>query len=198
MNDEKVGHQRKSIRLSGYDYSLAGGYFVTIVTKGREQLFGSVADGKMKLNVFGRIVHRTWMEIPAHYPYVELAAFCVMPNHFHGIIILTDNRRGGSANKGRVPEMATSVIELLAGRDQTRPYARHQRHGLPEIVRWFKSFSARRINTIRKISGVSVWQRNYYEHIIRDERNYANIFDYIQTNPLNWETDEENSRLGWV
>ncbi len=65
-----------------------------IVTKGREQLFGSVADGKMELNVFGRIVHRTWMEIQAHYAYVELDAFCVMPNHFHEIIIFADNRRG--------------------------------------------------------------------------------------------------------
>lgn len=198
MNDEKVGHQRKSIRLSGYDCSLAGGYFITIVTKGREQLFGSIVDGKMKLNVVGRIVYRTWIEIPAHYPYVELDTFCVMPNHFHGIIILKDDCRGGSANKESVPEIATSGKKFLANNAQTRPYPRHKRHGLSEIVRWFKSFSARRINAIRKISGVSVWQRNYYEHIIRDERDYANIFDYIQTNPLNWETDEEKSRLGWV
>ena len=191
MNDEKVGQQRKSIRLSGYDYSLAGGYFVTIVTKGRGQLFGSISDGIMKLNVVGRIVYRTWIEIPDHYSYVELDAFCVMPNHFHGIIILTDYRRGGSANKARMPEMASHGNEPLARKDQTRPYINHQRHGLPEIVRWFKSFSARRINANRKISGVPVWQRNYYEHIIRDERDYANIFEYIQSNPLNWEKDEE-------
>ena len=87
-NPEK--HHRRSIRLKNYDYASSGAYFVTIVTHGRQCLFGQIVDGQMRLNEWGAIAERCWMEIPQHYPYVILDAFVIMPNHIHGIIILND------------------------------------------------------------------------------------------------------------
>ena len=154
--DPKI-HHRRSIRLPGYDYSHAGAYYVTIVSHGRECLFGQVAGGEMKLSQFGKIVQYTWLDLPKHYPHVELDAFCIMPNHVHAMIILNDD--GG--------------------------------HALSEIVRALKTFSARRINALRNTVGVPVWQRNYYEHIIRDNQEYLAKCGYIQNNPLNWDQDAE-------
>ncbi len=164
-------HHRRSIRLNGYDYAQPGAYFVTTVTHQRECLFGDVVDGEMMLNVCGEIAKLVWDELPNHYPYVILDEFCVMPNHVHMIIVLseTSSSRGGF---------------------QTHPYPK--RHALPEIVRGFKTFSARRINESQNSRGVPVWQRNYYERIVRDDREMNAIRQYIQNNPLNWEQDKEN------
>jgi putative transposase len=123
-----------------------------------------------------------------------MGAFCVMPNHAHAIIILTDDRRGGSllADKSPAPEnRAAGKIPLLDM--QTRPYTKpEKRHPLSEIVRAFKSFSAKRINATRNTSGISVWQRNYYEHIIRNAVEMENIWNYIESNPTRWADDGEN------
>ncbi|MFZ5909605.1 MAG: transposase, partial [Chloroflexota bacterium] len=119
---------------------------------------------EMRLNQFGKIVQRAWFDLPKHYPHVELGTFCIMPNHVHAVIILTD-RRGGS---------------------ETRPYP------LSEIVRAFKSFSAKRINELRKTQEIPVWQRNYYEHIIRSDEEHNRIHLYIEANPANWMEDDEN------
>lgn len=161
MKFDPEKHRRRSIRLQGYDYSQAGAYYVTVVAWGREHLFGEVLNAEMKLNRFGKIVQDAWCDLPKHYPHVELDAFCIMPNHVHAIIVLTDR----------------IVIK---------------RHPLSEVVRAFKSFSARRINSLRKTRGVPVWQRNYYEHIIRDEKDLKAKRDYIMSNPLNWKYDDEN------
>jgi len=82
-------HHRRSIRLKNYDYSQAGAYFVTICTHGHIHLFGEVVDGEMRLNPFGEIVQAVWFDLPQHYGHVQLDAFVVMPNHVHGIIVLT-------------------------------------------------------------------------------------------------------------
>jgi REP element-mobilizing transposase RayT len=161
MKFDPQKHHRRSIRLQGYDYSQAGAYYVTIVTWQREHLFGEVLNAEMKLNRFGQIVQYGWYDLPKHYPHVELDTFCIMPNHVHAIIVLTN--------------------EIVI-----------KRHPLSEIVRAFKSFSARRINSLRKTQGIPVWQRNYYEHIIRDEKDLQAKCDYILNNPRNWENDDEN------
>jgi putative transposase len=119
----------------------------------------------MKLNRFGQIVQNAWFDLPKHYIHAELDAFCIMPNHVHGIIVLNE--------ESPIP-----------------------RHPLFEIVRAFKSFSARRINVLRKTPGVPVWQRNYYEHILRDHEDYLVKAAYIRENPLNWENDDENRPRG--
>jgi REP element-mobilizing transposase RayT len=191
--DPKI-HHRRSIRLKGYDYSQAGAYFVTIVAWQRECLFGEIVDGEMRLNRHGYIVRDAWFDLKKHYRHVELSAFVIMPNHVHGIIVLNDDGRGGSFLSGgrNLPDASNAGRDNLPP-NQTRPYVKPKpRHGLPEIVRAFKSFSARRINNFRKTDGIPVWQRNYYEHIIRNEREMDNITKYIETNPLRWNDDDEN------
>jgi putative transposase len=194
-------HHRRSIRLKGYDYSQVGAYFVTIVAWQRECLFGEIVDGEMRLNRHGFIVRDAWFDLQNHYRHVELGSFIIMPNHVHGIVVLVDdgaeplrNGRGGSFISGgtNLPDASNAGINSVPN-NQTRPYVKPKtRHGLPEIIRAFKSFSARRINNLRKTDGIPVWQRNYYEHIIRNEREMDNITKYIETNPLRWNDDDEN------
>ena len=162
-------HQRRSIRLAGYDYSQARAYFVTVCSQNRECLFGEVAGGEMKLNEAGRMVQSVWHGLPHHYPHVHLDQFIVMPNHVHGLIVLSD----GIVGAGFKP-------------------APTKRHGLPEIARAFKAFSSRRINQSHGTPGLHVWQRNYYEHVIRNENDLLQIHQYIEENPAKWEEDENH------
>jgi REP element-mobilizing transposase RayT len=163
---------RRSIRLKGYDYTQPGAYFITIVTQNRACLFGKVVDGEMRLNEFGKIVEFTWYDLVNHGVGIELDAFVVMPNHVHGIVIIADDPVGAGS--------------------EPAPTLGRKRHGLPEIVRQFKTFSARRINEHRKTPGAVVWQRNYYEHIIRSDESLNRIRQYIVENPLRWAFDREN------
>ncbi|BBO15821.1 conserved hypothetical protein [Candidatus Brocadia pituitae] len=126
----------------------------------------------MQLNLFGKLVQTHWNDLPHHYPNVKLDAFVIMPNHAHGIIILTEIDMVGA---GLTP--APTIIK---------------RHGLPEIVRALKTFSARRINELRNIKGISLWQRNYYDHIIRNEKSLNIIRRYILYNPVMWAYDMDN------
>ena len=160
-------HHRRSIRLREYDYSQAGAYFVTICTKDRESIFGEIAGGEMRLNSFGKMVQTCWLDLPRHYPHVELDAFVIMPNHIHGIVVLT------YVGAGLKPAPT---------------------HGLSEIIRGLKTFSSRRINDSRNTVGTPLWQRNYYEHIIRNETDLDNIRQYIMDNPIKWGEDENNPR----
>jgi len=152
--------QRRSIRLKGYDYSQAGAYFITVCTQNHEHLFGEISDAEMMINAWGNIVQECWYDLPNHYPGLELDIFVVMPNHMHGIIVLANARAGFNR----------SAAEIRAFR-QPAPtkFAISKLHGLPEIVRALKTFSARRINLIRGTTGAPFWQRSYYEHIIRNE-----------------------------
>ena len=171
-----------------------GGYFVTVVSQGREPLFGEILDEHMNLNQYGEIVQNAWFDLPNHYPFVVLDAFIIMPNHIHGIILLTDPGTVGS-NETRPYGRGGSKARFIR---QTRPSvtgqsdARPSSYGLPEIIRAVKSFSARRINTIRNTPGVPIWQRNYYEHILRNETEWGRIRQYIAQNPQNWNEDQEN------
>jgi len=126
----------------------------------------------MELNDFGEVVKLVWQEIPLHYPEVNNDEFIVMPNHIHGIITIDENQRAGS-----------------------KPAPTTGKHQLSEIVRAFKTYSARKINELRKTPGTPVWQRNYYEHIILNENDYHQIGEYILYNPAKWETDSENPTL---
>lgn len=172
-------HRRKSIRLRGYDYSQAGAYFITVCTKDRKELLGTIRDGKMRASPIGRIVQACWAALPTHYPNVQLDAFVVMPNHVHGIIVILDD----DPNRKQVGE---GLRPSPTGKTRNRP-------PLSEIVRAFKSFSARRINEQTARGGESFWQRGYYDHIIRHERSLERIRDYILTNPLRWQYDRENT-----
>ncbi len=180
MTYDPQRHHRRSIRLKGYDYAQPGAYFITICTQHRACLFGEVVDGEMRLNDYGKIVEFTWHDLVNHISGIMLDAFVVMPNHVHGIVIITDGP--GVVGAGSEPAPTTPATAHTA------------RHGLPEIVRQFKTFSARRINALRGTPGVSVWQRNYYEHIIRNDEALERIRRYILENPARWMRDREKPR----
>ena len=177
-------HSRHSIRLPGYDYTQAGAYFVTICARERECLFGEVADGKMRMNKYGEIIQRTWNDLPNHYQGVELGAFIIMPNHVHGIVSIV----------GAIHESPLHVTHQQSPerRNKTSDILQRRRMLLSRIVGRFKMVSAKRINEQREMTGVPLWQRNYYEHIVRDEESLARIKEYISNNPNQWDLDREN------
>ncbi len=186
-------HGRRSIRLKGYDYSLVGGYFITTCTMKRNHLFGDIMNGEMRLNEYGETVQDVWRGLPMHHPHVVLDAFVIMPNHVHGIIVLSNDiagNVGAGLKPARTNDHANPIVRAGLKPAPTKPDPTN--HGLPEIVRAFKTFSARRINERRQTAGVGVWQRNYYEHIIRNDESLNQIRQYIADNPLQWEFDREN------
>jgi putative transposase len=186
-------HHRRSIRLKGYDYSQPGGYFVTIVTQNRECLFGDVVDGEMVSNELGKMVLFTWNDLPNHNQHIILDEFVIMPNHFHGIIFINAGAGSNIAGAGLDIVGVDLNVDVGAGSEPAPTMNKmKKRHGLPEIVRQFKTFSARRINKNRGTSGAPVWQRNYWEQIIRNEKSLNNFRQYIIQNPSNWQTDAEN------
>lgn len=174
------------MRLPDYDYSQPGAYFVTICTHERGCLFGNITDGEMRLNKLGEIVQVTWFNLPDHYPNVILDIFCIMPNHVHAIIVLHENVPAVGVGLKPTPTKFESDLH-----DNFSSHVKMKRHSLSEIVRAFKTFSARQMNKCRNSPGTPVWQRNYYEHIIRNEKEYERISRYIENNPLNWTLDEE-------
>ena len=171
-------NKRRVLRLKDYDYSEPGAYFVTICTQNRKHLFGEIANGEMRLNEFGKIVQGCWDDLPNHYGRINLDAFVIMPNHTHGIIWILDGYGNVGAGFKPAPTPATRN--------------RNHRHGIPEIVRAFKTFASRRVNESRTTPGVAVWQRNYYEHVIRNDEELFQTRQYIQENPLQWDLDPEN------
>jgi len=168
-------HHRRSIRLAGCDYSQAGAYFVTVCAQDRICLFGDIMNGEMRLNDAGKIVHDEWLRTADIRSNVELDVFVVMPNHFHAIILLHPDGRGTLQRAPTVEQFGKPTSNTI-----------------PTIVRLFKSVSTKRINEIRHTPGAAIWQRNYYEHIIRNDESLNRIREYIMTNPIRWEADEEN------
>lgn len=166
-------YHRHSLRIKKYNYSLPGAYFITICTYRKENMLGYITDGKIKLNVLGKITEREWLKTFQIRENIQSDKYIVMPNHFHGIIVLTDNRKGvlqyAPTNKFRSPSQT-----------------------IGSIVRGFKSAVTREIKRLDYPFLYSVWQRNYYEHIIRNERELNRIREYIQNNPLRWQYDREN------
>lgn len=169
-------HHRRSIRLKKYDYSQKGAYFVTICTNQKKCVLGGVEDSGIVLNEIGQIVQKTWTKLSMYYTGVDIDKFVVMPNHLHGIIILTDYCRGGVTPPCSMGEATSPLREPTLG----------------QIVAHFKYRTTKSINQISNTLGNRIWQRNYYEHIIRNEDDLSEIREYIITNPLKWEMDSEN------
>ena len=172
-------HHRKSIRLKEYDYTSSAEYFITICTYQRECLFVEIKKDEMVLNYFGLIVLEEWLRTAEIRGDVELDSYVVMPNHIHGIITLIESGRGTSQ---RAP------TKEQFGKPTSR--------SIPTIVRLFKACVTKRINLLRNTPRQSIWQRNYYEHIIRNDKDLINIRDYIINNPMQWHVDEENPHRG--
>lgn len=153
---------RRSIRLPEYDYSQAGAYFVTICVLGKIHRLGEVIDGEMNLNKLGEVADMGWRWLTER---ADLPVSCVMPNHVHAIVVLPDTGRGGVTPPLRKPTLG-------------------------QVVAYYKYATTKVINQIQNAPGVRFWQRNYYERVIRNQREFDAVAEYIQANPLNWEQDE--------
>jgi REP element-mobilizing transposase RayT len=199
-------HHRRSIRLKGYDYASPGSYFVTLCTQDRVPRFGRVVDGVMILNDAGRMVAREWAAIPERFPTIRSDAHVIMPNHFHAIITIeytgerTDQRTGDPRDRPKTHDRPKTRDRPDASGAGTRPAptgvgAGTDRPTLGNVVGAFKS-----ITTHAYIVGVRsmgwppfnkrVWQRNYWERIIRDPSEFNRIRRYIQNNPARWTEDQ--------
>ena len=182
-------HRRRSLRLKGYDYSQAGAYFVTICTQDRMCLFGDIVDGKMQLNATGRMIEQCWNAMPDHFPLMESDEFIVMPNHIHGIVVLAGDAVGAlHATPLRHATPPPSTASPASRMSKISPKS----GSLAVMIRSFKSAVTKRINESCGTAGAAVWQRNYYEHIIRDDDDLARIRQYIIDNPAQWAMDREN------
>jgi len=189
FNPEK--HSRRSVRLGGFDYGTAGAYFITICTHQRDFLFGDVVDGKMRLNEFGVVVGECWHAIPDHFCHLELDMFIVMPNHVHGIITIIENLSDvGATHASPMHAPQNRVTQERATHGSPLRIMGPQKGSIGAIVGQFKSAVTKRINILRDTPGVMVWQRNYYERIIRTDEELTDTREYIVNNPIRWHDDE--------
>ena len=214
MSLDQTKHQRRSIRLQGYDYAQAGAYFITICTQDRACLFGNVVDGYMQLNEAGRMIRSVWDEIAVFYPGVESDEFVVMPDHIHGIIVLVGaTPRGRPGTEGPAPTLRpqgqaqgpapTGPAPTLRPQGQAQgpaPTGPAPTLSLPDVVHRFKTLTTKRYADGIKQSGWTpfhrrVWQRNYYEHVIRDGESLDRIRQYIINNPVRWAVHGEHPRV---
>lgn len=207
--------RRRSLRLKGYDYTQAGAYFVTIIVQERLPLFGVVADGKMRLNAVGEMVQRMWGEMPNRFPSIVMDTFITMPNHIHGIITIVGAplvaahhpNAMPSPNNAKTPSNAatniitkprtTTIPETAVSEDRTTTRVAPTGVQLGAVVGAFKS-----LTTLEYMQGVRamnwprfhgrLWQRNFYEHIVRTDESMERIRQYILDNPAQWAFDREN------
>ena len=163
------------MRLSGFDYRQDGVYFVTLCTVQNTNLFGTVVDGEMKLNNLGAVAHEEWRKIPEFRRNVVIDQFVIMPNHIHGLVIINSCRTGESCGYDSVQEVE-SARTLRAG-------------SLGSIIGQFKLAVSRQARRRRLCRNKSIWQRNYYDHIVRSEKSLNDIRRYIIENPARWQDD---------
>lgn len=199
MKFDPLFHHRRSIRLKGYDYSQEGAYFITICVHDRACLFWEITDGEMVLNDSGKMVEFEWMTLKKRFPNIELHEHVVMPNHFHGILeiavgatlVVAQNTTDGHKNTEIQNELGTGHSHDLGRPQGHAPMGKT----VGDMLDAFKS-----ITTLGYIHGVKqlgwvpfndkLWQRDYYEHIIRDDRSYQTISEYITNNPSKWADDK--------
>jgi putative transposase len=167
---------RKQIRLPNYDYSENGYYFITICSKNRENLFGNSVGALLacarELSICGQIIERQWLDLPNQYDDVELDEYVIMPNHIHGILILNNRSPAGLRAQASSAPTISQIIRSFKSRSS---------------MEYLKFINENNLNVSGKI-----WQRSFYDHVIRNERSLNAIRQYILDNPFNWEQDIEN------
>jgi REP element-mobilizing transposase RayT len=176
--------ERKNNRMNGHDYSKCGWYFITICTKDKQHFFCEILNGKMLLNEYGAIVEKQWLWLADRYDYIKLDKYIVMPDHIHGILIIENNDTCRD-NPRVVPTFVPT------GNMETNNAVYYRRHNLlSKTINAFKTTSSKLIH----INGLSIflWQRSFYDHIIRDEESLQKIRDYIRLNPLKWVADSND------
>ena len=170
--------------MKDYDYSQEGAYFVTICTHNHEYIFGEIEDGEIQYSEFGQIAAECWRWLGTQYEYVELDEWVLMPNHLHGIIIM---RRGEVTSPD--PKRDAGASDNPKQGAETAPL---RIYTLGQIIAYFKYQTTISFNKITRTPGNRVWQRNYYEHVVRGEEDLNQIRQYILENPIKWDMDEEN------
>lgn len=185
--DNRLPH-RRSIRLQGYDYSQAGAYFVTICTQGRACMFGDIENSAMALNEYGCVVRDEWLKTAEFRAEIRTGEFVVMPNHFHGIVIIAESTIGAIRELPLPHDYSVgAIVRAIHESPLLTPALRQQRRqmSLSKLIGRFKMLTAKHINEIRQLPGVPVWQCNYYEHVIRNEADYGQIAEHRrQSTPL--------------
>jgi putative transposase len=177
---------RPSTRLRGFDYLACYAYFVTVCLTDRLCVFGSISNDQVSFSRRGQIARDCWLDIPNHHPHVELDVFVVMPNHIHGILRFEGDAPGLSPVVATPASRSTRTVENM-------PIPTGAAAGsLGAVIGSYKSAVTRTINRHRPGAGTDMWQRNFYDHIIRTDRALDSIRDYIVTNPLRWLHDSEN------
>lgn len=198
-------HHRCSIRLRDFDYSQAGLYFVTICTQGRHHLYGDIEGGTVKLTAAGEMVRTVWEEIPVYYAGIDIDQFVIMPNHFHGIIIVVGAGPRACPDGIGHPHIGhPSQIGHPQGgapTDGIDGISSKSGYSLSDVVHRFKTMTTKKYVDGVKLHGWQrfdgkLWQRNYWEHIIRNEQELSRIRQYIENNPSQWEYDKLNGGSG--
>ena len=180
MAPKNLWHHRGSIRLKGYDYSQPGAYFVTACVQGDAFVLGDVANGVIRLNTAGIIVQECWEWLEQQYGHVRLDEYVVMPNHLHGIIILAGPAGALDDGWGGSRTAPTSEIPRIRPKPLGRP------------IGAFKTVSTKRLNRLWDSAGERIWQRGFFERVIRDKHALGRIREYISSNPVRWDMDNEN------
>ena len=171
-------HHRRSIRLKYYDYNQAGAYFITICVQDKKCLLGKIKEGLNQINQYGKIVEEIWNYLPIHFPKIEIDGAVIMPNHFHGIIVINEYQKFGESFKGGRKKDLERAGKFY-----------DKKTFLGSVIAYFKYETTKLINLQRDSPGVKFWQRNYYEHIVRNEDSLNILRNYIVENPLRWEID---------
>lgn len=168
-----------SARLQSWDYGSNGAYFITICTQNREHYFGEIINHEMHLNEIGKLAEQYWIEIPNHFPFVELGNFVVMPNHVHGIVIINKMNDNVEMLQCNVSTDKNNQMALISPKPGT----------IPTIIRSYKSIVTKMSRNIHADFG---WQSRFHDHIIRNTQSFENIQNYILENPNKWDNDEFN------
>ena len=183
MKYKTQSKKRRTIRLKGYDYSATGLYFTTICTWNHLHLFGEIENDQMMIGRYGKIAEKEWFKTGELRNNIKLHEFTIMPNHLHGIIEIVNchnvNCRGTAH---RALEERSAPLKEQFGKPSSNT--------IPTIIRCYKGAVTKKIRDLENNPGLNIWQRNYYEHIIRNEESYLKISEYILTNPLKWRFDK--------
>jgi putative transposase len=185
MEKFKGKYRIESNRLKGWDYSSNAMYFITICTHDRFHFFGEIENHKMVLSEMGEMAQKYWLEIPDHFPFVKLDAFVVMPNHVHGIIEIAKNNDGRNVETQYFASLRPTIEPPLPSKNKFGPQSKN----LASIIRGYKSAVT---TYARKMNIDFAWQSNYHDHIIRDDKSYHNIANYIINNPKHWKEETFN------
>jgi REP element-mobilizing transposase RayT len=199
MKNNPPYHNRKSNRLPDYDYSKSGAYFITICVAFNKCLLGNIVEGRMVLNEFCKIAQDYLNGIPEKYTQAKIHEHVVMPNHIHAIIVIKnvmaihespDFNEGLSVGAIHESPLQTNTYDReRAIRESPLTIDQRRKMLMSKIIGWYKMNTAKHINIAMQAQGQSFWQRNYHDHIIRNQTSYQTIADYIKSNPVNWKKD---------